>query len=1189
LQLKSLELQGFKSFPDKTSIAFSDGLTAIVGPNGSGKSNIADAVRWVMGETSSKTLRGSKMEDVIFDGTQDRKAVGFAEVSLILDNSDNSLNIDFAEVILSRRFYRTGESEYMINRAPVRLRDIHELLRDTGLGKDGYSIVGQGSITDIISLKSDERRFLFEEAAGISNFKYKKEESEKKLRNTEENLIRLSDIINELFERISPLEEQSQKAKQFIELNDEKKSLDINGWIYSFNKSDSELMKMSNIITTLQADLAQMEINIVQNEDKTDKVNQNIQAINIEIDRLNINQRETDREMQSKKSNIMLIQNDLEYTQKDIQRLTDQIDLLKNTDKQTDSEKDKHLIKIDELQKNVLNLETELEEFRGNISLSSKEESEYFNISDELKNNINTNNRLSVQKQVELSSFSQQLLNITEKTGETNEEINNAAERLSSIEKSDIENKKDIKDLEEQLQNNNNVKSGYDLKKNKKKLQFDTLTTRFNALNVELSTKKGRLDMLINMEKHFEGFGQSIKTVMDEYAKGVLTDIEGTVSSLITLEDQYITAIEISLGGGLSNIVVKDDNSAKNAMFFLKNKNAGRATFLPVASINGKKLTQNDLSSQKGYIGIASELIKFENRYEQIMNFLLGRTVICDNIDNAIIMSKKYNQAFRIVTLDGQVVNVGGSMTGGSTNRNVSVLSRKNEIIAIQNDEKSLNEDVSLISTELKKASAELLQIDGLLDGCLIENKQIEEKLIKLRADSDHYSSYTENINQQIAQMKQDVLDYGKEKVEIENRNNILNDDLTQISKIIAENEEKLKEAEEKYSLYREKTEQLQSTIHKKELVILEKNKDIENLNGLIAQFDKQQQQTLVSLNSTRDNLTELKKKITEFDNEILLLNTDIKNFQIQIDGASEEMKTKLKEKEQIEGQQIALHNELKTFYNTKESAARELERSIGANNTLKENADTIISRIWDEYELTFSEAKSMYSEPKNIDVLNKRVNEIKNKIKNLGVVNLAAIEEYKSVKERYDYLSAQSNDLISAKASLQDLIADLTREMESIFKEKFVIISDEFQVVFTELFNGGTAKLTLTDPNDVLNSNIEIYVAPPGKIIKHLSLLSGGEQSLTAIALYFAILKLKPAPFCVLDEIEAALDDVNVVRYAQYLRKLSEFTQFILITHRRGTMELSDRLYGVTMKEKGISRMLSINVNELEKNKNIG
>jgi chromosome segregation protein len=1184
LQLKSLEIQGFKSFPDKTTITFVDGITAVVGPNGSGKSNISDAIRWVLGEQSSKSLRGNKMEDVVFGGTQLRKALGFAEVSLTVDNTARLITYDADDITITRRYYRSGESEYRINNISVRLKDLHELFMDTGLGRDGYSMIGQGRIAEIVGAKSDERREIFEEAAGISKFRYRKEESERRLAAAEENLVRLRDILTELENRLEPLREQSEKAKEYIEYANEKKTLEIGLWLVSLNKSKDVLRDQEYKLVSAKAQHDGIEESLLKLEQEIENTYSSIQQKNAQVDELRRLSQIHDEEAAKKSSDISVLENDILRNNEVIMRINSDITSYVESGESTGQQ-------IEERKGIISTHHQEIEELTTKLNNKQQDLSGLLQSAEHLVGEIEQNSRKLAEVTLVLSDA--KVMKSTSQS--TLDELNN---RLSAIEveKEQKYNKQEqLKDSlascvsvlagkRNQLEGLKNSENGYSLKLNSRVEKLAAMDEKLRSLGLAISEKKQRANMLADLEKHLEGFAHSVKLVMREVDRGQLNGVHGPVSRLIKVPPEYAVAIETALGGALQNIVVNNEQDAKNAIQLLKQQDAGRATFLPLTSIKGFTLDEKDIQNSIGFVGFAYELIQFENKYDGIIKSLLGKVVVADELDSAIIIAKRYNYRFRIVTLDGQVINAGGSLTGGSLAKNAGLLSRAGDIEKLNLEAETLTKQLDEQKEVRKLLSAEVSSLEAELLGLCGEIKTNQEDIIRLEGEEQRLSE----------QLSSTEIDYNALDAEYNNSTGRIKGLTERISEaeakitlisaqasVIENSLSELSGGQHELTTMREEQSQAIADL---KMNIVSTQKDIETQNHLIAELTDRQSGQASRIDVMRAEIAEIEQRSEESNQKITRLlaeSQDLKNLSSEkIEGISE----LIEGREGLEKSATELRAAERSKAEERENIGRELARLEERKNNIQVEYDTIIARLWDEYELTRTEAEAQAIEITEPAKAQRRLTELKNKIKSLGNVNVAAIDEYREIFERYNFMNAQVQDVENSRDSLRSLIHDITSQMRTIFVEQFNIINKNFNEVFVELFGGGNAELRLTEIDDVLESGIEIIVAPPGKIIRNLASLSGGEQAFVAIAIYFAILKVRPSPFCVLDEIEAALDDVNVSRFAKYLRKMSNKSQFIIITHRRGTMEEADMLYGVTMQDEGVSKLLALHITEIEK-----
>ncbi len=1180
--LKSLQMQGFKSFPDKTTIQFNKGITAIVGPNGSGKSNITDAVRWVLGEMSSKMLRGTKMEDVVFDGTTGRKAMGFAEVSLTLDNSDKSLPIDFSEVTVTRRYYRSGESEYMINRSPVRLRDIHELLMDTGLGRDGYSIIGQGKISDILASKSDERRQIFEEAAGISKYRYRKQESERKLEQTEENLVRLRDIVAELESRVGPLEKQAETAREFLRLRDEKKGLEVSLWLGNIDNIKVNKEKIEHDCMTGRADLERAEKAMEAQEKESEDIYLEAQKATQAIDFLRGEIVSLNEQAAAKESEISLIRSDIEHNNELIARLTAEI-----------GEDDEKMRGFDESiadrQTQIDALSIDLEQERAQLTALNDSNTAILGEESDVEARINALNS-------DILNLSERLTDAKIKIGfaESNcavlsQNFERIAEQLhtanADYEAIDIQ----VKQKEEEIaQTNgkitelNNTLSGYELRINALQMRIEKQEKVKLDLENNLNAKRLRLTTLSDMQNHFDGYHDSVKRVMQAASRQQLNGICGPVSTIVRTDEKYSVAIETALGNTIQNIVVDTENDAKAAVYYLKNNNAGRATFLPVSTITAKTISSDDMKDSLGFLGVASEMVKCEPKYRELVNWLLGRVCVVYNLENAVTLAKHIGYKYRIVTLDGQVVNAGGSMTGGSAAKGSGLLTRQNEMKRLEGELKAHESEHQSACAALDDLNEKLAHDNAFADGIKAEIRQYEDANTanQLRMeDAKQRLTHAKALVQELTQRDADAhAEYDCAKEEMQ-KYTLLSQQLNeQISQQTQKSDELLKGHEEIIA----RRDEIVAKIADRKLSIFTIEKDIETIARSIEELNtyKRERGTLIESKHTEmagltDKNVELEQKISD----CFAQAKQLRDLAADKQAHTEDIR---KQREDAEKKANELRASTKDIASEKERLIREVERLETRRENIESEYDNIIARLFDEYELTLTDAQPLRQELPSISKAQQRLGEIKGKMKRMGDVNIGAIEEYKAVKDRYDFLLTQTNDLEEAKSDMEKVIAELTEQMKTIFSEQFVVINETFKQTFVELFGGGKADLILTDPTDMLNTGIEIRVTPPGKVIKNLSSLSGGEQAFVAIALYFAIIRVRPTPFCIMDEIETALDEVNTARFAAFLHTITEHTQIIIVSHRRSTMEEADVLYGVTMQEKGVSKLLTINVGEV-------
>ncbi len=1182
-RLRRLELQGFKSFPDKTVIEFREGITAIVGPNGSGKSNIADALRWVLGETSTKTLRGAKMEDVIFNGTKERKPMGYAEVSIVLDNADRMFDIDYAEIVVTRRFYRSGDSEYLLNRAPVRLRDIRELFRDTGLGRDGYSVIGQGMITEIIKAKPADRRFLFEEAAGIAGLKFKKEESARKLRQAEENLVRVGDIITELADRLPSLEHKSKNARKFLDYSSEKKDLELFVWQKQSEKYSEELGKAVEVKKTFDDQLEASAEYFTRAEAKEEEQNQRIRELSEQMDEQHRLKSETEAAAAAADAEILVLKNDLAHLEEERQRL-------RREDEQSDAmrtvlleEKQRTLDTVAAGEETVRELEEKIRTVAARRDDSKKTEEDFDAQAGQTARQTAQLGADLTALRIQTASAEQSLTDVRAKLEDIALDDKDGEEKLESLKKAQKESKNEVDKFTSIINDNKNRLEGYRLRFENRKNQLEKKDAALQQLRIALSQKQSRLGLLSDMEKHFEGFNFAVRTVMQESQRGILKGEMATVASVITVDPKYAAAVEIALGAAIQNVITDDEQCAKAAMLMLKNKHAGRATFLPRTTVKGNRLAVKGLENEEGYVGLGCDLIEYDSKYDSVMVFLLGRTAIAEDIDSALAISRRHDRTFRIVTLDGQVVNAGGSLTGGSLSKNTGILTRRNEIETLTEEIAKQEETLKTAEAELRSMKEEVSGAEHTIAQINAQSEAAQQNRIKAQAEFDSYASYIANVTRSMEERALQTEALKKREAELTQQIQDSEKQAEELTLAIAAGESSAKTVEEKLAQLKEEQQAIAEELHAIQLEILSEQKNIEQNKTSAQALDQRIADCGRTGDETRLQQEENRKK-TEDANAAVAAGEAKKNSFLQAASQlTQTIRNLSEERSKVEAEQTRMRAEQKEIYDTRERLTRESERTQAKIDQLTEANNAILSRFWDEYELTLSEVIAM-NLSFDLPTARKRAAELKDMIRALGHVDVSSIEEYAAVKERHDTLAEQFDDISKAKAELETMIAGLEEEMAKIFEEQLHTINEAFAETFKEMFNGGEAKLRLDEPDNILESGVEIYAAPPGKIIKNLVSLSGGEQALTAIALYFAILKIKPSPFCLLDEIEAALDDINVARYAAYLHRLSAKTQFVTITHRRGTMEEADKLYGVTMVNKGISRVIAIDVDEVSR-----
>ncbi|HAP79702.1 MAG TPA: chromosome segregation protein SMC [Ruminococcus sp.] len=1177
MYLKSLEIQGFKSFPDKISLNFDKGLTAVVGPNGSGKSNIGDAVRWVLGEQSTKTLRGNKMEDIIFSGTVSRKAMGFACVTLNIDNSDKTIPECDDIISVTRKLYRSGESEYRINGKSVRLKDINELFMDTGLGRDGYSIIGQGRIAEIVSARSTERRSIFEEASGISKFRYKKEESEKKLSSAQENILRLTDIISELESRIEPLRQQSEKAEKFLELSAQQKKIEISVWVYRLKELKSKLESIQSQQMLKSAEFQNTENDIKIQEEKIQKGYRSMQETNVESDKLRQKILEEEQYSSNIKSDIAVYENDIVHSQNTIKSIEEKNEsgniLLEHVLSDIDTEEKK----ISEIQNVIETAESELEKLSAELDDAEKKAVESGKLSEKNNSELNSYYKMKNEYLINAELFRNNMRSAENMQNELEESQEKSQQIFDEFEQKKNNISLELENILKSSDEINNKISGTEKLYNSAKSRFEESKNELEKVLFECKSKKQRKKILEELENNMEGFSGSVKLILKASKQGRLSGVHGTVAQLIYTEPKYSVAVETVLGGAMQNIIVENEETAKRCIRFLKEEKGGRATFLPITSVKGRKFSEQSALDDENLISVASGLIKCEDKYREIVESLLGNTAVAEDIDSASVLAKKYKYRFRTVTLDGQLINAGGSFTGGSVQRSAGIFTRKNELEKIESEILSLETKRQKLSENSEKFRSQSEKFRSELNILNESLKNSESERIRLETELKNISENRKNA--------EDVLKNSQSKRE-ENISKI-----QEYSESLVSVQKKLEDIESKILNIEKSSESRQDEIN-----IL--NKKRSEISEKISDLKIRRAELYKDLEIHKNELSRLCESENQIQNDLKKFSDDISNQQNII---SEKNSLILQRKKQLadfksnSGEYLLKIESLKKVHDEQSIQVRELQKGLKEINILKDKLlgevtrlnerfdvtqrdfDNIVSQLLETYELTRSEAFKIADEISDISDAQKKLLSLKNQIKALGNVNTGAVEEYKEVSERYKFLSSQLDDVKKAKLELENIIETLTDDMCRMFSESFKIINRNFKSIFRELFGGGSAELILTEPENVLESGIEISVAPPGKVIKNLISLSGGEQSFVAIAIYFAILKLKPSPFCILDEIDAALDESNVARYAQYLKNFTDTTQFVLVTHRRSAMEEANVLYGVTMQEDGISRLLKM------------
>lgn len=1179
MYLKRLEMQGFKSFADKTVLEFMPGITSVIGPNGSGKSNISDAIRWVLGEQSMKSLRGSKSEDIIFAGTQNRKSLGFAEASLIFDNTDGKLPVEYTEVTVTRKIYRSGESGYYINKTPCRLKDVLELFMDTGIGKDGYSIIGQGKIDEILSNKSEDRRHIFEEAAGIVKYRVRKAESEKKLEHTKLNLLRINDILSEIESNIEPLKLQSEKAKKFLNLREELKSIEVGLFLYNIDTYKEKLQKVIEDEEILKSQNDEANSKMQEISELKENLKQEIDRLTNEIENMQNLGFESGKEKERISSEINIAKERITNNKENFARYDEEIKEIEARNQELSDEKQAKLDKKTNLFTNKEKFQKELQEKEEELEkLVNKLSAKELEI-EEKKKKVEENIDSKYEKQVNISTIEANLENIEKRKKQISSEIDFNISELDSTRLTKQEIAKTFYEIE--ANRNEAVKSleRISAQKEETEKKEKEYEEKINSLYSEYRIKESRLKFLKETEREKEGYIRSVKNLLLDCEKdiGLKKGTHGVLASIIKTPKEYETAIEMTLGAATQNIVTETEQDAKKLVEHLRKNNLGRASFLPIASVKGKKLEKYNSKGITGIIGIASDLVQFNKKYEQIVLSLLGRTVVVENMDTAIALAKQNNYSFRIVTQKGDLINPSGAITGGSVaQKTVNILGRGREI------------------EELEK-----------------ELKKIKSKIEKTEQEKEEYLQSSEDVMEEIMSLEKSLQEidivYASDKQKVI----AVDENIERLTKRLEKLKEELKELEEQKENNINQKEQEEKDIK----TIIEENVELTAIIEQFANLNKDNQAYIDNLNM---DVTNLKISVSSFDESETSINEMVERIEQDVQNNINSIESKQKQKQIIENDNKELEEKITTLLEKIDQINEQVSKSgdkvidlkeerTNKNNDLsksekdyeaqfeviealkeqivkidvkktklEQDIETVVNKLWEEYELTPNNVTE-YEKPQNVQTTTKQVNSLRNQIKDLGSINIDSIEEYNTTKQRYDFMCEQRLDLEDGIAKLKKVIQDMTSIMKTQFATQFEIINKNFGEVFKELFGGGKAELILTDAENILECGIDIHVQPPGKKLQNMSLLSGGEKAFTAIALLFAILKINPSPFCVLDEIEAALDDVNVYRYADYLKKFINNTQFLVITHRKGTMEAADTVYGITMEENGISKLLSM------------
>ena len=1184
MYLKALEIQGFKSFPDKTVLNFGEDITAIVGPNGSGKSNISDAIRWVMGEQNSRQLRGAKMEDVIFGGTEKRRAMGFAQVTLVIDNTEHIFNRDEAEVAVTRRYYRSGESEYYINRQSVRLKDVNELFMDTGMGREGYSIIGQGKIDEILSVRSDDRREVFEEAAGISKYRHRKEESERKLQRTEENLVRINDKITELELQVEPLRKQAETAKKYLVLRDELRTLEISVWLENLQKLKADRLKLQADFETAQADQkkAQDELDRVyaQAEECSRLLHENDCAAEEKRGRISA----LESAIGEHESAAAVARTTAQHHAETIERMDREMSESRSRTESLHEQMQVMARRMEEIDASARTLENEIaalcEEMRGSSDAAAAAAAQL----EQRRRREAQEVAGAAQAQAELSAITAGSDEIAQRTAELTEELTQSEEKLTQTRREAAQNEKELLSAREEEQAAANIIGGHSLKMEGRQRRAKESIEQKNQLSLQEKTISDRIRLLSEMEKEYEGFSKAVKIVMRAAEARTLSGIHGPVGNLIHTDKDCSVAIEIALGGALQHIVVDTKNDGKNAIGLLKQRDGGRATFLPLDTIRGRSLRENGLENEYGFVGIASELVRCDGRYGSVIENLLGATVVVEDLDCGIQMAKRHDNRFRIVTLDGQVINAGGSMTGGSVSRNAGILSRSGELEQLHKKLKKIQSQLQDATLLAESANRELQKAQYELEVARDQQRQANDRVLTLEGRKNHYDMLIESLEQQQESLRIQKENLQKRSTDDAGRMDTIRRTIADFTARAEETREEIEMLQRRQETARQGLGEMTDRLTEKKAQQAALSAEGESARRSMEDLSRLRE-SLEGEHTDRESLrAQMEQAMAQARAEEERQQQEARELRGGIEEHRQALQKLSEEKMALETRRSQTDRLSRTCNDTLLNCEREVTRLEGKLNGSALEEKQILDKLWERYELSHSDAQALRVELESVPKATRRIGELNREIKGLGAINIGAIEEFDRVNTRYTYLSDQRNDVEKAKEELLGIIEEITKQMTEIFATQFEILKQSFQETFLELFGGGRATLELEDENDILRCGIEIKAQPPGKQLKTLSLLSGGEKAFVAIALYFAILKVHPTPFCVMDEIEAALDESNVVRYARYMRRIAGKTQFIVITHRRGTMEEADVLYGITMQERGVSTVLTANLNELSK-----
>lgn len=1183
MYLKSIEIHGFKSFANKIVFEFQKGITAIVGPNGSGKSNVGDAVRWVLGEQSAKQLRGSKMEDIIFAGTELRKPQGFAYVAITFDNSDHKLPTSYEEVTVARRVYRSGESEYLMNGTNCRLRDVQELFLDTGIGKEGYSIIGQGQIDKILNGKPEERRELFDEAAGIVKYKKRKAQAEKNLEIERQNLCRITDILSELEKQVGPLKEQADTAREYLRLREELKKVDVNLFLTEYDLLHEDVRKVEDNLKIVSGDYEEREKEFEEKKRAYEQLEQELEQKNIilEQNKSIINEKKIHKEQLEGEIKVCreqinaAIQSDSHYKERGQQLLGD---IQKKEKEKQQCEKDKEALydgienieqEKKQIEEQLQNCRTDIEGVGKQIDDCNAEIMEYLNKNAVLKGKLEKYTTMLEQSNVKKAELTQRILK-----SKTEEAI--CAETLEKEEKK-------LSDLSIRITNKQKIQKEIIEEQEEERKELAELQQKYSKKQQEFHREKSKLEALRNMTERYDGYGQSIRRIMEQKEKN--PGIIGVVADIVKVKKEYEVAIETALGGSIQNIVTDTEETAKDMINFLKKNRFGRATFLPLTAISGRGGLKNpEVLKENGVLGIASSLVNVSEKFSNLAEYLLGRIIVVDHIDHAIAVAKKYRNSLRIVTLEGELLNPGGSMSGGAYKNSSNLLSRRREmedgellLDELQHEWNRTKKQIEEIQFNIEKKSKDLKKLQAELQELFLEQNTSKMKYNQAKSESENIAVGYKLIHQESSDVENQFFELKATIDKLQTEMEFCNSENQKKEEEIVAYNKQLEEKKKKEEEYREKAANVSiafsSVEQKKEFLDLNKKRIESEITSLQEEYSKLQ-----------ENMKNVALQVQEKEEKIAQIKEKLQGEEQQVGELTQYVKTLMEDKEATSKRHKEILGDREKISELIGNLDKEIFRLKNQKEKLSEQIDSKMDYMWEEYELTYNLALELKQDLGLEHVaMKKQVTELKSKMKGLGDVNVNAIEDYRNISERYEHLHGQHEDLIHSEEVLQGIVEELDVEMRKQFEEKFAQIKKQFDVVFRELFGGGKGTIELAEDEDVLEAGITIVAQPPGKKLQNMMQMSGGEKALTAISLLFAIQSLKPSPFCLLDEIEAALDDSNVKRYAQYLHKLTKDTQFIVITHRRGTMAAADILYGITMQEKGVSTMVSVNLIEDE------